>query len=74
MESSHLVLSLINLFLLGSPNEHVLCVQRVWVDDIFNQPRWEDFVTRLARHTIFSCSLSTLVSSPFLVSSIQRHA
>lgn len=53
MESSHLVLSLINLFLLGSPNEHVLCVQPVWVDDIFNQPRWEDFVTRLARHTIF---------------------
>ncbi|KAN0094481.1 hypothetical protein V8E55_002768 [Tylopilus felleus] len=54
----HILFKVINLFLLGSPNEHALRLQRVWVDDIINQPRWKDFVTRLttelARYTIFS--------------------
>ncbi|KAN0094472.1 hypothetical protein V8E55_002759 [Tylopilus felleus] len=54
----HILFKVVNLFLLGSPNEHALRLQRVWVDDIINQPRWKDFVTRLttelARYTIFS--------------------
>ena len=53
----HILFKVVNLFLLGSPNEHALRLQRVWVDDIINQPRWKDFVTRLttelARYTIF---------------------
>ncbi|KAN0094473.1 hypothetical protein V8E55_002760 [Tylopilus felleus] len=48
----------INWFLLGSPNEHAIRLQRVWVDGIIIQPRWKDFVNRLtaelARYTIFS--------------------
>ncbi|KAN0094363.1 hypothetical protein V8E55_002650 [Tylopilus felleus] len=48
----------INLFLFGSPNEHAVRLQQVWVDGIIIQPRWKDFVNRLtaelARYTIFS--------------------
>ena len=47
----------VNLFLLGSPNEHAVRLQRVWVDGIIIQPRWKDFVNRLkdelSRYTIF---------------------
>ena len=47
----------INWFLLGSPNEHVVRFQRVWVDGIIIQPCWKDFVNgltaELARYTIF---------------------
>ncbi|KAN0088105.1 hypothetical protein V8E55_006745, partial [Tylopilus felleus] len=34
--------------LFGSPNEHVVRLQLVWVDGIIIQPRWKDFVNRLA--------------------------
>ncbi|KAF8558566.1 hypothetical protein OG21DRAFT_1074113 [Imleria badia] len=48
----------INLFLFGSPNEHAVRLQRVWVDGIIIQPRWKDFINRLTaelgRYTIFS--------------------
>ncbi|KAG9310205.1 hypothetical protein JVU11DRAFT_9847 [Chiua virens] len=48
----------VNLFLLGSPSEHALRVQRIWVDGIIVQPRWKDFISRftseLGRYTIFS--------------------
>ena len=47
----------INLFLFGSPNEHAVRLQQVWVDGVIIQPRWKDFVNRLtaelARYTIF---------------------
>lgn len=46
-----------NLFLFGSPNEHAVRLQRVWVDGIIIQPRWKDFINRLTaelgRYTIF---------------------
>ena len=47
----------VNWFLFGSPNEHALRLQRVWVDGIIIQPRWKDFINRLkdelGRYTIF---------------------
>jgi hypothetical protein len=47
----------VNLLLLGSPNEHAARLQRVWVDGIIIQPRWKDFINRLkeemGRYTIF---------------------
>ena len=47
----------VNLFLFGSPNEHALRLQRVWVDGMIIQPRWKDFINRLkeelGRYTIF---------------------
>ena len=47
----------VNFFLFGSPNEHAVRLQRVWVDGIIIQPRWKDFVNRLkeelGRYTIF---------------------
>ena len=47
----------VNLFLFGSPNEHAVRLQRVWVDGIIIQPRWKDFINRLkeelGRYTIF---------------------
>ncbi|KAN0094374.1 hypothetical protein V8E55_002661 [Tylopilus felleus] len=54
----HPLFRAINLFLFGSPNEHAVRLQQVWVDGIIIQPRWKDFVNRLtaelARYTIFS--------------------
>jgi hypothetical protein len=48
----------VNFFLFGSPNEHAVRLQRVWVDGIIIQPRWKDFINRLkeelGRYTIFS--------------------
>ena len=48
---------LINMFLLGSPNEHAVRLQRVWVDGTIIQPRWKNFANRLAnelgRYPIF---------------------
>jgi hypothetical protein len=47
----------VNFFLFGSPNEHAVRLQRVWVDGIIIQPRWKDFINRLkeelGRYTIF---------------------
>ena len=37
----------VNWFLFGSPNEHALRLQRVWVDGIIIQPRWKDFINTL---------------------------
>ncbi|KAG9310167.1 hypothetical protein JVU11DRAFT_9788 [Chiua virens] len=49
---------IINVLLLGSPNEHAHRLHRVWVDSMIIQPRWKDFVSRLTaelgRYTIFS--------------------
>ena len=51
------VFKAVNLFLLGSPNEHAVRLQRVWVDGTIIQPRWKDFINRLtnelARYPIF---------------------
>ncbi|KAF8123686.1 hypothetical protein EV363DRAFT_765742 [Boletus edulis] len=53
-----IVFQVINVFLFGSPNEHAVRLQRVWVDGIIIQPRWKDFINRLTselgRYTIFS--------------------
>lgn len=37
----------IDVFLLGFPNEHPVRFQRVWVDGIVTQSRWQDFIDRL---------------------------
>jgi hypothetical protein len=56
--SHHTVFKAVNLFLFGSPHEHAVRLQRVWVDSIIIQPRWKDFINRLkeelGRYTIFS--------------------
>ncbi|KAG8216890.1 hypothetical protein J3R82DRAFT_7159 [Butyriboletus roseoflavus] len=53
-----IVFKLVNMFLLGSPNEHAVRLRRVWVDGTIIQPRWKDFINRLAnelgRYPIFS--------------------
>ena len=74
LESSPLFQA-INWFLLGSPNEHAVRLQRVWVDGIIIQPRWKDLVNRrtpeLARYAIFvSFTLSEI--SWFVVNSHVR--
>jgi hypothetical protein len=55
--SHHTVFKAVNLFLFGSPHEHAVRLQRVWVDSIIIQPRWKDFINRLkeelGRYTIF---------------------
>jgi len=54
----HPAFKVINLFLFGSPNEHSVRLQRVWVDGTIIQPRWKDFASRLTtelgRYTLFS--------------------
>ncbi|KAG8216238.1 hypothetical protein J3R82DRAFT_8279 [Butyriboletus roseoflavus] len=52
------VFKVVNMLLLGSPNEHAVRLQRVWVDGIIIQPRWTAFINRLTnelgRYPIFS--------------------
>ena len=52
-----IVFNMVNVFLLGSPNEHAVRLQRVWVDGTIILPRWKDFVNRLTtelgRYPIF---------------------
>ncbi|KAH0831362.1 hypothetical protein J3R83DRAFT_14025 [Lanmaoa asiatica] len=52
-----IVFKTVNVLLFGSPNEHAIRLQRVWVDGIIIQPRWKDFINRFAaelgRYTIF---------------------
>ncbi|KAG8221667.1 hypothetical protein J3R82DRAFT_1952 [Butyriboletus roseoflavus] len=49
---------IVNMFLLGSPNEHAVRLQRIWVDGTIIQPRWKNFINRLTnelgRYPIFS--------------------
>ncbi|KAG8215528.1 hypothetical protein J3R82DRAFT_9180 [Butyriboletus roseoflavus] len=49
---------IINVFLLRSPNEHAVRLQRVWVDGTIILPRWKGFIDRLTleltRYPIFS--------------------
>ncbi|KAH0831363.1 hypothetical protein J3R83DRAFT_14026 [Lanmaoa asiatica] len=51
------VFQIVNILLFGSPNEHAVRLQRVWVDGIIILPRWKDFINRLTtelgRYTIF---------------------
>ena len=52
-----IVFKAVDVVLLGSPNEHAVRLQRVWVDGIIIQPRWKDFINRLTnelgRYPIF---------------------
>lgn len=47
----------VSWFLFGSPNDHAVRLQRIWVDGMIIQPRWKDYVNRLTaelgRYTIF---------------------
>ncbi|KAG8216239.1 hypothetical protein J3R82DRAFT_8280 [Butyriboletus roseoflavus] len=53
-----IIFNIVNVFLLGSPNEHAVRLQRVWVDGTIILPRWKDFINRLTtelgRYPIFS--------------------
>ncbi|KAG8216241.1 hypothetical protein J3R82DRAFT_8282 [Butyriboletus roseoflavus] len=52
------VFKVVSFILFGSPSEHAVRLQRVWVDGIIILPRWKDFINRLTtelgRYTIFS--------------------
>ena len=52
-----ILFQVVNVFLLGSPNEHAVRLQRVWVDGIIILPRWKSFIDRLTaeldRYPIF---------------------
>ncbi|KAH0831360.1 hypothetical protein J3R83DRAFT_14022 [Lanmaoa asiatica] len=44
--NSGVVFKIVNVLLFGSPNEHAVRLQRVWVDGTIIQPRWKAFTTR----------------------------
>jgi hypothetical protein len=46
-ERETLVFRLSNLILWYGPRKHHKRIQRVWVDEIINAPRWKDFITQL---------------------------
>ena len=52
-----ILFQVVNAFLLGSPNEHAVRLQRVWVDSTIILPRWKGFIdrltTELGRYPIF---------------------
>ncbi|KAG8215527.1 hypothetical protein J3R82DRAFT_9179 [Butyriboletus roseoflavus] len=53
-----IIFKVVNVFLLRSPNEHAVRLQRVWVDGTIILPRWKGFIDRLTleltRYPIFS--------------------
>ncbi|KAG1902664.1 uncharacterized protein F5891DRAFT_146612 [Suillus fuscotomentosus] len=46
-ERETLIFRLLNLILWYGPRKHYKRVQRVWVDEIINAPRWKDFINQL---------------------------
>ncbi|KAG2141075.1 hypothetical protein DEU56DRAFT_797140 [Suillus clintonianus] len=46
-ERETLIFRFSNLFLWYGPRKHYKRIQRVWVDEIINAPRWKDFITQL---------------------------
>ncbi|KAG2144711.1 uncharacterized protein EDB93DRAFT_1152863 [Suillus bovinus] len=46
-ERETLIFRLSNLILWYGPRKHYKRIQRVWVDEIINAPRWKDFITQL---------------------------
>ncbi|KAG6380356.1 hypothetical protein JVT61DRAFT_8468 [Boletus reticuloceps] len=47
-----ILFQVVNVFLFGSPNEHAVRLQSVWVDGIIIQPRWKDFINRLTSDSV----------------------
>ncbi|KAG2037534.1 hypothetical protein BDR03DRAFT_896685, partial [Suillus americanus] len=46
-ERETLIFRLSNLILWYGPRKHYKRIQRVWVDEIINAPRWKDFIAQL---------------------------
>ncbi|KAG1871582.1 hypothetical protein F4604DRAFT_1768819 [Suillus subluteus] len=57
-ERETLIFRLFNLILWYGPRKHYKRIQRVWVDEIINAPRWKDFIAQLdkewAGYTLYS--------------------
>lgn len=46
-ERETLIFRFFNLMLWNGPRRHFKRIQRVWVDETINAPRWKDFITQL---------------------------
>lgn len=46
-ERATLIFRFSNLMLWNGPRKHFKRIQRVWVDETINAPRWKDFITQL---------------------------
>ncbi|KAG2107851.1 hypothetical protein BD769DRAFT_1500456 [Suillus cothurnatus] len=66
-ERETLVFRLSNLILWYGPRKHHKRIQRVWVDEIINAPRWKDFITQLDTEWTWYTLYVTLLSPTVLL-------
>lgn len=67
-ERETLIFRLLNLILWYGPRKHYKRVQRVWVDEIINAPRWKDFINQLDNEWL---GFTIYVSAWYILSAIE---